>query len=112
MIKKTNIPTLDILFKRLLVINPDYRMTYEEFFDYVFSEDFMKKDIICVNNNLIYKKLYDDILKEPKGIIVESIFLSENEYMRYRLFKRIIPFAQYLLPDILNIPDQLEKKMQ
>ena len=113
MIKKTNIPTLDILFKRLLVINPDYRMTYEEFFDYVFSEDFMKKDIICVNNNLIYKKLYDDILKEPKRIIMEDNHVCDidycSDYQRILLFQKIIPFVQDLIPDIMTVTDQLEE---
>jgi serine/threonine protein kinase len=113
MIKKTNIPTLDILFKRLLVINPDYRMTYEEFFDYVFSEDFMKKDIICVNNNLIYKKLYDDILKEPKRIIMEDNHVCDidycSDYQRILLFRKIIPFVQDLIPDIMTVTDQLEE---
>jgi serine/threonine protein kinase len=32
--KKTNIPTLDILFKRLLTINPKNRMDYNEFFQW------------------------------------------------------------------------------
>ena len=115
MIKKTNIPNLDILFKRLLVINPDYRMTYEEFFDYVLSEDFMKKDIICVNNNQIYKKLYDDILKEPKGIKEKEFY---GDCITYEScitemteeFKNIISFALELWPDIMNIPDELEDK--
>ena len=121
MIEKTNIPTLDILFKRLLVINPDYRMSYEEFFDYVLSEDFMKKDTICVNNNQIYKKLYDDILKEPKitslnlkhyicNCCCYDCFKNMDSIRLEELFKAIIPFAQELWPDIMNIPDQLEEK--
>ena len=116
MIEKTNIPTLDILFKRLLVINQDYRMSYEEFFYYVLNEDFMKKDIICVNNNQIYKKLYDDILKEPKIII----FFEKNHHCCYccygesyrvkKLLKTVIPFVQEVWPDIMNIPDELKDK--
>ena len=116
MIKKTNIPSLDILFKRLLVINPDYRMTYEEYFDYVFSEDFMKKNIICVNNNQIYKKLYDDILKEPEiNIIEENYYECRLGYdyisdLMKKLYRRIISNAQDLLPDIINCPYDLEEK--
>ena len=65
--KKTNIPTLDILFKRLLTINPKNRMDYNEFFQYVCSSnDFMKDNVICVNNNLKYKYIYDIILKEKE----------------------------------------------
>ena len=62
--KKTNIPSLDILFKRLLTINPKNRMNYNDFFEYIFSNDFMKNNIVCLNNNLIYKNIYENILKE------------------------------------------------
>ena len=36
--KFSKIPTLDILFKKLLVINPEERMTYKEFYEYVNSK--------------------------------------------------------------------------
>ena len=106
-IKKTNIPTLDILFKRLLVINPDYRMTYDEFFNYVFSQDFMRENVIYVNNNQMYKKLYEDILKEPPV----EFNLQEPEGLNVGLIKekcvkKILSFAQgENLPDIMNFPN-------
>ena len=62
--EKPKIPSLDILFKRLLTINPEDRMTYKEFFDYVFSDNFMKEGVICVNNNPKYQKVFNDILNE------------------------------------------------
>ena len=62
--EQPKIPTLDILFKKLLTINPKNRMTYKDFFDYVFSDDFMKEGVICVNNNPKYKQIFDNILKE------------------------------------------------
>ena len=55
--KKSKIPTLNILFKRLLTINPKERMTYDEFFEYIFNDNFMKKDVICLNNNKKYKEV-------------------------------------------------------
>ena len=71
------IPTLDILFKRLLTINPEERMTHKEFFDYVFSDDFMKESVICVNNNQEYKKIFDEeILNEE---FIEFEFKHEQE---------------------------------
>ena len=106
-IKKTNIPTLDILFKRLLVINPDYRMTYDEFFNYVFSKDFMSENAIYVNNNQMYKKLYDEILKEPPV----EFNLEEPEGLNKVIIKekcvnKILSFAQgENLPDIMNFPN-------
>ena len=69
--------TLDILFKRLLTINPKNRMSHKEFFEYVSSDDFMSEGVICVNNNKKYQKIFNDILKEEfidyeKEIIEES----------------------------------------
>ena len=107
-IQKTNIPTLDILFKRLLVINPDYRMTYEEFFNYVFSKDFMRENIICVNNNPMYQNLYDDILKEPKVnfILVDEEGLDEKK-IKEKCVKKILSFAQEEnFPDVMNFLDE------
>ena len=106
-IEKTNIPTLDILFKRLLVINPDYRMTYDEFFNYVFNQDFMKENAIYLNNNQMYKKIYEDILKEPPV----DFKLEEPEGLNVELIKekcvnKILSFAQgEHLPDIMNFPN-------
>ena len=62
--EKPKVATLDILFKRLLTINPEDRMSYEEFFDYVFNDNFMKENVIYINNNPKYKEIYDKILNE------------------------------------------------
>jgi len=107
-IQKTKIPTLDLLFKRLLVINPDYRMTYDEFFNYVFSNDFMRENAICVNNNPIYKNLYDEILKEPeiKFNLKEPEGL-EQKIIQEKCIKKILSYAQEEnLPDIMNFPNE------
>ena len=74
--KKSNIPTLDILFKRLLVINPKNRMTFDEFFKYVFNKDFMENNVICINNNFMYKNIYEKILKEQEE---EKKFEANNK---------------------------------
>ena len=67
-LKKTKIPSLDILFYKLLTINPKDRMNFDEFFNFVFNDNFMKKDFI--DNN--YELLYQNILKiEDKYIIKE-----------------------------------------
>ena len=72
--RKSGIPTLDILFKRLLQINPDKRMSFLEYYDYVTNKDFLKKDVIAINNNKKYIKLYKEILKEKQT----------NNYSLYR----------------------------
>ena len=41
-------------------------MNFDEFFEYVFSNDFMKEDVIFVNNNLMYQDIYNIILDEQE----------------------------------------------
>ena len=129
--KKSKIPTLDILFKRLLVRTPKNRMTYDEFFKYVFSNDFLKKDVIYVNNNLIYKNIYEMILKEQQ--ILDNYKRNSNddvtslnsnksykdEGINYELTQKectekIFSFLEDInLPDMISIYDEItniEKK--
>jgi len=69
---RSNIPTLDILFHRLLVIDPKDRMTFDEFFDFVFKEGFMEEGFIFPE----YKSLYEKILKEK--IVEYNIFIPKE----------------------------------
>ena len=62
--EKPKFPTIDILFKRLLTINPKDRMTSEEFYNYAMSSDFMKEYVISINNNQKYKEIYNIIINE------------------------------------------------
>ena len=99
------IPTLDILFKRLLTINPENRMTYKEFFDYVFSDDFMKEGVICVNNNRIYRKIFNDILNE-KFIDLDNNYIFEGESLFDYNEKKINNLVKEgIFPDIMNFPN-------
>lgn len=66
-LRKSRIPNLDIFFKKVLAIDPNERMGFEELFDYIFSDDFMDKNVICVNNNKKYQKIYD-IIKNEKQV--------------------------------------------
>ena len=59
--KKSGIPTLDILLRRLLQINPENRMTISEFYDYVTNENFLNGDVIAINNDEKYIRLYKEI---------------------------------------------------
>ena len=111
-IKKTNIPTLDILFKRLLVINPDIRMSYNEFVNYVFSQDFMKKDVIYVNNTKIYKKLYMNILKEPEvKFKLEKPEKTDEEIIHKECVKKLNSISQgENFPDTMNFQNEIKEK--
>ena len=103
--RKSNIPSLDILFKRLLVINPKDRMTFDEFFDYVLNDNFMKKEIIYVNDNPKYKEIYEIIKKEPQiDYPNEYIEECDNEKKTSEQnMKKILTFVEGgHLPDIMN----------
>jgi len=67
--RKSYIPSLDVLFKRLLCINPDERMSLEELEEFVENDDFLKEKKIY--NNKKYQKynyieIYEDIKKEEQ----------------------------------------------
>ena len=67
--RKSNIPTLDVLFKRLLCINPEERMTLEELTDFVNNKNFLIEEEIY--NNPKYPKynyiqIYEKIKKEEQ----------------------------------------------
>jgi len=99
---RSNIPTLDILFHRLLVINPKDRMSYDEFFDFVFKEGFMEEGVIFPE----YISLYDKILKEK---FVEHKLNFEPESTKTEEQKEKANVDKILslvegghLPDIMN----------
>ena len=114
--KKTKIPTLDIFFKRLLTRNPKNRMTFDELFYYIFSNDFMKKDVIYVNNNLIYKNIYENILKE-EHIESQSKRYREEGKNEQRAQKEILEKVLNFLegenfPDIMQFIKENDNKMK
>ena len=102
---KAKIPNLNILFKRLLTINPKERMTFNEFFEYVFSKDFMNKDIICVNNNKNYLKLHEIILKQ-EDVIYKETYIPESDEKEKQEEYNVNKIVSYVetgnLPDIMN----------
>ena len=85
--RKTNIPTLDILFKLLLQIDPKKRMSHSEFYDYVTNENFLKKDYIAINNDEKYMKIYEEILKEDQVEYKEKVKKEKKERGRSRKTK-------------------------
>ena len=103
--EKPKFATLDILFKRLLTINPDNRMTFDEFFEYVFNKDFMKEGVISINNNPKYTKIFAEILKEKfidfeEEIDKEADDKVEQEKKNKKKLKKIVKGGNF--PDIMN----------
>ena len=63
--RKSYIPTLDVLFKRLLCINPSERMSFEELCDFIENKNFLKKDY-CFDDNEKYREIYEKIKLEEQ----------------------------------------------
>ena len=108
-IKKTKIPTLDVLFKRLLI---------DELFNYVLNDDFMKNGIIAVNDNPEYKKIYDIILKEPEPTINYVLDYDQEcnpteEEKDEKNMNKILTFVEGgHLPDVMNFPNGSTNEIQ
>ena len=89
----SGIPILDILFKRLLTIEPENRMGHLEFYEYVTNENFeeyvvndkynSKENFIkyVLNEDNFYKK-YENIYKEIQNIMETKEYkeLKEEKY--------------------------------
>ena len=95
-LKNSNIPTLDILFRRLLVINPKERMSYDELFKYFSNDNFLKNDVIYVNDNSLYKKLYE-IIKNEIQTEEEEEYIPEGlntEKMEKESVQKVLTFLE------------------
>ena len=103
-LKKTKIPTLDILFYKLLQINPKNRMNYNEFFNFVFNDDFMKKDAVYKG----YEEVYETISKIKD--VVYNIKIRKEAHNKVEEEKenaeKILTFVKGgHLPDLMMFPN-------
>ena len=111
--RKSGIPTLDILFKRLLQINPENRMSISEFYDYVTNENFLNNDFIAINNDEKYIKLYQEIeLQKQINYPVKKKQESGNKEKAFEQnIEKIKDFAESgNMPDIMNFYDKIFNK--
>jgi len=99
---KTNIPNLDIFFRRLLCINPKERMDYRELFYYVSSADFMNKNNICVNGNNNYMRIYQAISSQDD---VKYKYKPENDSQKHNMYRIVSLVEAGHLPDIMSFPN-------
>ena len=75
---KSNIPSFDILLNRLLQTDQDKRMSFNEFFDFVFDKNFMINENAFLENKPYYKNLYNTILLREEPILNDLETKSES----------------------------------
>ena len=85
---KSNIPTLDVLFKRLLCINPEERMSLEELIDFVNNKKFLIEGEIY-NNKKYSKYNYIQIYEKIKNEEQIKYKNEEHEYFDIIVKKKI-----------------------
>ena len=108
LLKKTKIPSLDILLHRLLERDQEQRMSFDEFFQFVFDENFMNNEEKFLENRPQYKTLYGEILNKdepefPDMEVQESDDpLKQNEYNKKKIVN-LVKGGHF--PDIMNIPN-------
>ena len=103
--RKSKISTLNILFKRLLQIDPKNRMSSSEFYDYVTNKDFLSKDVIAINNDPKYLALYHEISKEKQidyGSGSKPEKLNEDDIEKENIEKILGFVEEGNLPDIMS----------
>ena len=108
LIKKTNFPSFDILLRKLLTVKEEQRISFEEFFQIVFDENFLKDEEKFLKSKPQYKSLYEEILKaeEPifpdTGILESDNPLEQNEINKKQIVN-LVKGGHF--PDIMNIPN-------
>ena len=107
--KKSNIPSFDILLNRLLQRNPDERMSFNEFFNFIFDPDFMLNEGNFLNKYYNYKNLYYNIIiKNPEPEYKEiTIQESDDPIKQNEIYKdKIMTLVKGgHFPDIMNFPN-------
>ena len=111
--KKSGIPTLDILFRRLLQINPDNRMTISEFYNYVTNENFLNADVIAINNDEKYLKIYQEIeMQKPIDYgKKKKLEKFDKEKADMQSIEKIADFVYGgKIPDMMSFPNENNKE--
>ena len=114
LLKKSKIPSFDILLKRLLTREQEDRMSFDEFFQFVFDENFMLNEEAFLKDKPKYKELYDIISKEEEpfypDLIINEIY-SPIEH-KIKMVNEIINTVKDIsFQDIINIYDRRDKEL-
>ena len=108
--QKTKKASLDILFFKLLQIEPEKRFSSDELYDLVFVEDFLENEDNFLQNNEKYRNIYKQIPNDKvdeKNIEIKEIKEGNNlEERKKQNLEKIISFSkQGSLPDLMDFPN-------
>ena len=114
LLKKSKIPSFDILLNRLLTREQEERMSFDEFFQFVFDENFMLNEEAFLKDKPKYKELYDIISKEGEpfypDLIINDIY-SPIESRRKVVNEIMNTVKDISFYDITNIYDRIDKEL-
>ena len=114
LLKKSKIPSFDILLNRLLTREQEDRMSFDEFFQFVFDENFMLNEESFLKDKPKYKELYDIISKEGEpfypDLIINDIY-SPIESRRKDVNEIMNTVKDISFYDITNIYDRIDKEL-
>ena len=113
LLMKSKIPSFDILLNRLLTRDKEERMSYDEFFEFVFDENFMVNEEAFLQSKQKYIDLYNKIVKEEQPYYPSEILCQcYDPYFLYRNnIKRIMNlFKDWYYNDIINISFKKREK--
>ena len=99
---RANIPTLDILFHKLLVIDPNERMTFNEFFDFVFKEGFMEKDFVFPEYQSFYQKVKQEKEVKHKLVTIPESTKTAEQQEKDNINKILTFVNGDHLPNVMN----------
>ena len=108
LIMKSGIPSFDILLHKLLIREQDKRISFDEFFQLVFDENFMVDEEAFLNNNPNYKKFYNEIKNLPNPDypnleIKESDDPIEQNKINKAQIMNLVKGGHF--PDIMSVPN-------
>ena len=103
--RKSGLTSLDILFKSLLQIDPEKRMSHEEFYNYVTNPNFLNPELEIIIEDEKYYKLYQEIESEQQ-VKYEPLVKKESlntEEAEKQSIEKIFEFVEEgNLPDIMS----------
>ena len=87
---KSKFPSFDILLHRLLQRDPKKRMSFNEFFDFVFDKNFLINENAFLESKPYYKNLYNSILLEEKPLVNIENFDCPFSFVKNKIYQEKI----------------------